>query len=283
MLKQIESSTVIRITTTSGPQYRHEIEAQFTLLGGRTILKHIVLQHLFAKAKGTNKHAKWTGRKQLWKNCSKLRKTQFPRNFPAIFRNWIGPSLTAIPPPPTFPTSDVVCTPRISLSSLSVTIPLFKKHCRRWCRRGHHGAEGAAVHRGVAVPLSRTKITSPGSSQRHTDRAFYLQTSPTRVCSGSCWTPPQRQTGPEMRQTQQGPQVSSRDRWRVWGAPSHSSWAGLRAVLKNSFFAKDSAEGQPLGTTNHQPPTTANRHQLPTAHHQPPPTSNRCQPPTIVQ
>ena len=29
MLKQIESSTGIRITTASGPQYHHEIEAQF--------------------------------------------------------------------------------------------------------------------------------------------------------------------------------------------------------------------------------------------------------------
>ena len=46
----------------------------FTLLGGRKTLKRIVLQQLFAKAKGTNKHAKWTGRKQLQKNCGKLRK-----------------------------------------------------------------------------------------------------------------------------------------------------------------------------------------------------------------
>ena len=72
MLKQIESSTGIRITTTSGPQCHHKIEAQFTLLEGRKTLKHFVQQQLFAEAKGTKKHAKWTGRKQLRKNCGKL-------------------------------------------------------------------------------------------------------------------------------------------------------------------------------------------------------------------
>ena len=41
--------------------------------GGRKTLKHLVLQQLSAKAKGTNKHAKWTGRKQLRK-IAKLQK-----------------------------------------------------------------------------------------------------------------------------------------------------------------------------------------------------------------
>ena len=51
-----------------------KLKHNVTLFGGRKTLKYIVLQQLFTKAKGTNKHAKWTGRQQLRKNCGKLRK-----------------------------------------------------------------------------------------------------------------------------------------------------------------------------------------------------------------
>ena len=77
-------------------------------LGGRKTLKRIVLQQLFAKAKGTNKHPKRTGRKQLRKiaeNCGKLRTSIPPLYSPSA----AGCGGQAPPPPPPRPALKIYC------------------------------------------------------------------------------------------------------------------------------------------------------------------------------
>ena len=78
MLKQIGSFTGTRSTTTSALNITTKVK--HNSFGGRKTLKYLLLQQLFAKAKGTKKHAKWTGRKQLRKNCRKFRKIAIAEN-----------------------------------------------------------------------------------------------------------------------------------------------------------------------------------------------------------
>ena len=51
--------------------------------------------------------------------------SQFPRNSPAIFRNWIRPPQTATPPPP-------LCLPRVPFTNTL-------NHLQSWCLQGDRG------------------------------------------------------------------------------------------------------------------------------------------------
>ena len=146
MLKQIGSFTGTRSTTTSALNITTKVK--HNSFGGRKTLKYLLLQQLFAKAKGTKKHAKWTGRKQLRKNCGKFRKIAKLRK---IAKKIVDPN-----PPPLWG------GPRASKLACQPTL-----RNRGWLSRC--GAAGTAVKEeekeGLAVGPSGGRGTRTAASQ----------------------------------------------------------------------------------------------------------------------